>query len=170
VKSVVLSSSDNVLALDLGVNMGWAIGSYKTGVSASGSFNLDGRRDSCKAMRWIRLDNTLTEISQIYDPYYVVYEQPGALRGHAAKVLPSIQAIIEFWCLRKGLEWTTMTPSAVKKHATGKGTAKKADMLQVAKGRWPTWTFERHDQVDAMWLLDGFFSRIVFSDVAGAGA
>ncbi|MCO5166610.1 MAG: hypothetical protein M9894_09620 [Planctomycetes bacterium] len=44
------------------------------------------------------------------------------------------------------------TPAEVKKHATGRGNASKADMVEAARQRWRI-AVDDHNQGDALCLL-----------------
>lgn len=150
-------SSDIVLALDLGMHMGFAVGQAGK-VIHSDHVHLEVKKASTRNMRWLKLTRELGRWHDEHALDVVVYEQPGNLKGHARKVIPGIQAVVELWCVQNGVDCETRSPSHVKMHATGKGNSTKDEMERLARQRWPHIEFKRHDQIDAVWLLDAYFS------------
>lgn len=148
-----------LLAIDLGVNLGWA--HRQSEELISGLLVLQQTKKASREMRWVVLYRWLTLMHSNHEFEGVVYEQPGRLFGHAKKVLPGLQAIIELWAAQNGVSIQTCSPSALKKFATGDGTADKAMMEQAAALRWPGRKFERHDEIDALFVLTLFEKKHV---------
>lgn len=144
-----------VLAIDLGTKLGFAYRNSQDEV-ASGVVHLKSNKKASVEMRWVVLYRFLTLIHGAEDFEAVVYEQPGRLFGHAKKILPGIQAIIELWAAQNGLAIHTCSPSTIKKFATGDGTADKDMMRLSAAVRWPGVVFEFHDEIDARFVLTFF--------------
>lgn len=143
------------LAIDLGMNLGYAF-KRSPDELVSGGYQLKDNKKSSSEMRWVVLYRFLAQLHEDEDFEEVVYERPGNLFGHARKVLPGIQAIIELWAAQNGLAIRVCGPKTVKMFATGDGNADKDMMLVSAKLRWPGRQFETHDEVDACFLLTYF--------------
>lgn len=140
------------LALDLATSTGWA---YYTGSRIySGVWDLSIKKHEPNGFRLKRLWVRLEVARRIWGVEYLVYEQAGNLQGHAKRVLPALQGAVELWCCMQEVEYRNFAPTDIKKHATGKGTANKQDMLASARIRWPDLNVQIHDQADALWLLD----------------
>jgi Holliday junction resolvasome RuvABC endonuclease subunit len=142
----------NVLGLDLGNTTGWAL--FHSGAIRSGVWRLS--KGIKKADRPFRLNRLYHQLDKLVEtigcPAVVSYEQPAGLRGHAAKVIPAYQGIVELWMIRRGLELKTYTPSEVKRFATGKGKSNKDEMMEAAERRWG-YDMVTHDEADALWIM-----------------
>jgi Holliday junction resolvasome RuvABC endonuclease subunit len=148
----------NVIALDLATTTGWAL--RYGALLDSGVWQLKSPKE-LGPVRYVRIWNHLTEICGVYGaPDFVVYEQPGQLKGAARKVLPALQGVVELWCQLKEVRFASLTVMSIKKHATGNGRASKDDMVSAAKKKWPNEILKTDDQADALWLLDLFVERI----------
>lgn len=147
-----MSKPNHVLALDIACTLGWA--SQKGDVMESGVWRL-----GVPLRRWSRLWGRLELHRHLQGrPDAVVYERPGHLIGHAKKIMPGIQSIVELWCEKHRIECCQFAPKQIKKFATGNGNANKDLMVEAAKERWPGVVLETHDQADALWLLELFLS------------
>lgn len=149
-----------LLAIDLGTNLGWSHRDADNEL-VSGVLSLTPNKKASKEIRWVVLYRWLTLMHTTQDFEEVVYEQPGRLFGHAKKVLPGLQAIIELWAAQNGVSIKTCSPSTLKKFATGDGTADKTMMEAAAALRWPGRKFERHDEIDALFVLTYFEKKHV---------
>lgn len=120
----------NILALDPATHCGWA---HSCGIS--GVWDLSIRRDESSGMRLLRLESKLYEILRAGDVSLVAFERA----AHAAPkmqgalvVQGEIQGQIKATCDRHKVEWRGYSPSEIKKFATGKGNAKKPEMIEAA--------------------------------------
>ena len=141
-----------ILALDPATHCGWA---HSDG--PCGTWDLSMRRDESAGMRLIRLRGKLNEILYSQGVDLVMFESarhamPG-MQG-ALVVQSEIQGVIKLWCEDNSLQYKGVSPSEIKKHATGKGNAKKDMMISTAKKKWPGVEIEDDNQADAMWILD----------------
>ena len=148
------------LALDLGTNLGYAYRNSENEL-VSGGYDLKANKKASNEMRWVLLYRFLTLLHGVEDFEGVVYEQPGRLFGHAKKILPGMQAIVELWAGQNGLSIQSCSPSALKKFATGNGAADKAMMELSAALRWPGRVFTTHDEVDALFIFTFFEKKNV---------
>lgn len=139
-----------ILAIDPASKCGWAHSS-----GASGVWDLSVRRDESSGMRLIRLAAKLREIKAGVGIELVVFE---AARNAMPKmqgalvVQAEIQGQIKAWCEREGVQYRGYSPMEIKKHATGKGNAKKGAMIAAARSRG--WNPQDDNEADALWLLD----------------
>jgi len=134
-------------------------------VLRSGSWDLSSKAGDHVGQRllrlWLRLEKFQSHVGHVD---LLVYEQPGLLHGHARKVLPAMQGVVELWCAKEKIECQVVGVQAIKIHATGKGKANKDDMIMAAVARWPEIQIESHDHADALWLLDLVRSKFAGGD------
>ncbi|CAJ0803118.1 hypothetical protein LMG18090_04393 [Ralstonia mannitolilytica] len=127
----------NVLALDLGTQCGWAVAT-RDGKFISGSDRFDPKRCGGPGRRWLAFREFLTararEAGGIQALYYedVKAHGPGV---QAAHVYGGFLAVLELWCAANNIPLYGVGVGTIKKHATGKGNAKKPDMIAAAKAR-----------------------------------
>ena len=121
----------NILALDPATKCGFAYGEIET--LQTGTWNLTPRRDESKGMRLIRLRAKLNELRE-YGVGLLVFEAARAAGGHmnAVIVQAEIQGVIKAWAEDAGIEYRGYSSSEIKKFATGRGNAKKGDMIHAA--------------------------------------
>jgi len=154
-----------ILAIDIGMTMGWAYRDPTTFTSGIWKFEMAAKDTSHKGNRYVTLWRHLESFKAVRGmPTHVVYERPGNLFGHARKVLPAMQGIIELWALLNKAALLDYLASEVKKHAC-KGTANKDEMIKAAAIRWPDLKFKTHDQCDAVWLLSYMISKLDRDDL-----
>ncbi len=155
-----------ILALDIATTTGWAamipndIGMYPS--LASGSVNLypnltrDFRYIFCATL------HMLSTIERRFNtPDLIAFEEVKFHKGwKAAKRYWTLLGAVEAWTVSDG-HFVTMLPLSIadiKIHATGKGNAKKDDMMAAARERG--WTFKDDNEADALWILDLARKRI----------
>jgi Holliday junction resolvasome RuvABC endonuclease subunit len=148
-----------ILALDPATKFGFAHSS-----GPAGTWDLSIRRDESRGMRLIRLHGKLTEILQGVGVDLVVFEaarNAGPKMQGALVVQAELQGVLVLWCEQRKIEYKGVSPSEVKKHATGKGNANKHAMIAAAKKRWPDAIIEDDNMADALWILDMAQTQIV---------
>jgi Holliday junction resolvasome RuvABC endonuclease subunit len=141
-----------ILALDPATHCGWA---HSDG--PSGTWDLSMRRDESAGMRLIRLRGKLNEILYSQGVGLVIFEAARNAGPHmqgALVVQSELQGVIKLWCEDNDLQYKGVSPTEIKKHATGKGNAKKVHMIAAAKKKWPEVEIVDDNQADAMWILD----------------
>jgi len=84
---------------------------------------------------------------------------PGRVKGFG--VTAGICALAEFWAQDVGAVISRVSPSEIKKHAVGKGNAKKDELVVAAARKWPDQDIKTNDQADALWLLDLMISEVL---------
>ena len=143
----------SVLALDLGTQTGWAVRD-RSGVVTSGSESFKPQRFEGGGMRYLRFRRWLTELKQCCDGMDAVYFEE--VRRHAgvdaAHAYGGFMAHLTAWCEHHQIPYQGVPVGTIKKHATGKGNASKAEMIAAAK----RCGFEALDDnhADALALLD----------------
>jgi hypothetical protein len=112
-------------------------------------------------MKLIRLRSKLNEIARMQDGQsggnldLVVFE---AARNAAPKMQGALvhqarlQGVIEVWCHDNNIQYRGYSPSEIKKFATGKGNAGKADVIRAAREKLG-YAGNDDNEADALWLL-----------------
>lgn len=139
-----------ILALDLGTKTGWAGVSLDKSI-VSGTKNFAQGKFAGGGMRFLAFDQWLNgEFNGIITE--VVFE---AVRRHigtdAAHIYGGLLAILTKWCEQHSIPYQGVPVGTIKKHATGRGNAKKDEMIAAAK----SWGFNPKDdnEADALALL-----------------
>ena len=142
-----------ILALDLGTTTGWALaspGAQRT----SGTQIFKPQRFEGGGMRYLRFKRWLTELKQSTDGLDAVFFEE--VRRHAgvdaAHAYGGFMAHLTAWCEHHQIPYQGVPVGTIKKHATGKGNAGKAEMIAAAKARGITPVDDNH--ADALALLD----------------
>ena len=149
-----------LLALDLGTTTGWALrGSDGHIISGSASFR--PQRFEGGGMRFLRFRRWISEIQQsVSDIQFLYFEEVRRHAGvDAAHAYGGFLATLTAWCEHHGIPYQGVPVGTIKKHATGRGNARKDEMLAAARARGHTpaddneadalallhWAIERHD-------------------------
>lgn len=150
-----------ILALDMATQTGWALRD-REGVVTSGTQGFDLKRGESTGMRLLRFRRWLREtigIAGIYFVDVVAYEQPilHSRRQGNTSVAHNLEGVLLPELEARGIDYTNVTPAALKKHATGKGNAGKPAMLAAARERWGVEPAD-DNEADALcvlaWALD----------------
>lgn len=145
----------SVLALDLATKVGWAHSSGTSGV-----YELPGRDSTGNGIRFNRFQEWLNDMVDGIRIDTVVYEMAHHRGGHATRLINGLIAVIEMQCDYWDISCKGYHSALIKKHATGKGNAKKPEMYEAALKRNPDRRFITDDEVDALWLLDLALSEL----------
>lgn len=127
----------SVLALDLGTNCGFAL-LHPTGLEVSGTWDLsvNKKRMESPGMRFVRFREHLDAMSRNNGVHQVYFEE---VRRHAgttaAHVYGGLLAIMMSWCAENDIEFQGVPVGEIKSFWTGKGNAKKEDMIAEARRR-----------------------------------
>lgn len=169
-----------ILALDLGTRTGWAWWDGQR--RESGVQVFDVRRGESPGMRYIRwnawLDATLSwGPPGRLAPELVIFEQPHHRGGAATEVSAGFSTRVLEFCARHGIQHTALHSATLKKWATGRGNAKKPEMVESVVARFCQGVNFRHDgerlttqtltktlddnEADAIALLEYARARIV---------
>ena len=141
-----MTNHPTILALDLGTQSGWA--EYRGGVITSGTRALDLTQS--RGGRYVNFDTMLEKHA---DVDYVYYEY---VRRHigtkAAHTYGGFQAVLMMFCDRYKLPCRPLEIGTIKKHWTGKGNAKKDQMITQAIHRG--FNPKDDNEADALAVLD----------------
>lgn len=85
-------------------------------------------------------------------PDLVVYERPQLRHLTTARLLLGFIGMIEAESERARVPYIEVRADRIKKHATGKGNAKKPQMIEAARAKG--WSIRSDDEADALHLLD----------------
>lgn len=129
------------LCLDLATKTGWAHSNGESGV-----WNLEA---ATRPRVWGELRKRLEEVEK---PDLLVIEKPFCRGDSATRVLLGLATVAELFALDHSLRFEEVHSASLKKHATGRGGATKAEMMAAARLRG--WEFDGHDEADALWILD----------------
>ncbi len=142
-----------ILALDLGTTTGWALAGHDR-LIGGGSESFKPQRFEGGGMRYLRFKRWLTDIKQCADGIdLVVYEEVRNHKGvDAAHIYGGFMAHLTAWCEHHQIPYQGVPVGTIKKHATGKGNAGKAEMVVAAKARGFDPVDDNH--ADALALLD----------------
>jgi len=143
--------TETLLALDLGTQTGWAVS--QAGSIISGSETFKPQRFEGGGMRYLRFRKWLTEIKQSGDGIDAVYFEE--VRRHigvdAAHAYGGFMATLTSWCEHHAIPYQGVPVGTIKKHATGKGNANKAQMISAVQSRGHTPVDD--NEADALALL-----------------
>ena len=146
-----------VLALDLGTRTGWALRT-RTEVLGSGTWVLQSdrqRRFEGAGMKWLRLRGLLEEVGEGAHVGRVAIEEVRRHMGvDAAHAYGGALAVVTAWCEARGTPYEAFPVATIKKHATGKGNAKKEAMMAAAASKWPAVQLVDDNHADALWIAD----------------
>ena len=140
-----------ILAIDPATACGWAHSAGPSGV-----WDLRILRDESDGMRLIRMRSKLREIFLAHPFNLLVFE---AARNAMPKmqgalvVQAQIQSVVKVWCIDHEVQFRGYSPTEIKRHATGRGNANKAEMIAAAKLRWPSVPIIDDNHADALWIL-----------------
>lgn len=143
-----------ILALDPATQFGWAVHDGND-IFDFGCWDCSSNAGELKGARFERARVCLYSAMLRHKPDLVVHEQ---VRRHvgtqAAHVYGGLMAVIQLTCYDYKMESVGLNVSTIKKHATGKGNAKKHEMVAAAQDRWPNLRITNDNEADAMWIAD----------------
>lgn len=143
-----------ILTLDLATKTGWAT-NYP---EASGVDTFDVRRGESPGTRYLRFTGWLREKIDLIRPELVVYEKAHHRGGAATEVAVGFATHLQSVCAAAGIEHAAIHTSTIKKYATGKGNAGKAEMMAAYQKRWGRAPID-DNECDARWLLEYAINR-----------
>lgn len=125
-----------LLALDLGTTTGWALCGTDDHIT-SGHQSFKPQRFEGGGMRFLRFKRWLAEMKQSCDGIDALYFEE--VRRHigvdAAHAYGGFLATLTAWCEHHQIPYQGVPVGTIKKHATGKGNAGKAEMMAAARNR-----------------------------------
>jgi len=133
---LTIPSGRAMLALDVGTKTGWAV-LPRSGVIASGVNEFRPGRFEGAGMAFLRFGKFLADLDRDAGPFdAVVFEEVRAHAGTlAAQVYGGFLAHLTAWCERQGAPYLGVPVATIKRHATGKGNAGKAEVIRAIKAQ-----------------------------------
>lgn len=140
--------SDNVLGLDLGLDMGWAVGTKDMDLCESGMHKLRNEKEGQKESSiYTFLEKTLEQ----FDFKQLAYEKVTFVaKGNGIYTLyafGSYMGIIEYFCYQKSIRTYAYTVQDIKKHMGASGKGKAGMMSAIALLGMKA---SNHNQADAI--------------------
>ena len=154
-----------ILTLDLGTHTGWALKAPDRTIT-SGTEHFSPQRFEGGGMRYLRFKRWLTELKQTCEGLDAVYFEE--VRRHAgvdaAHAYGGFMAHLTAWCEHHQIPYQGVPVGTIKKHATGKGNAGKADMIAAmqARGHQPV----DDNEADALALLSWAMNQSATGEIA----
>ena len=145
------------LALDLGTRMGWAASSDDRTIT-SGTVECRNNRWEGGGMRFLRFKQWLGEIDALVGGLDLVVVEE--VRRHcgvdAAHCYGGFLAIVTSWCEHHQIPYQGVPVGTIKRNATGKGNASKAEVIEAMrqKGHHPADDNEADALAILHWILD----------------
>jgi Holliday junction resolvasome RuvABC endonuclease subunit len=143
---------ETVLALDLGTTTGWAVRPANA-PAASGYVSFKTGRYEGGGMRYLRFRKWLSEMQENVGEINAVYFEE--VRRHvstdSAHVYGGLLATLTAWCEQHNIPYQGVPVATIKKHATGKGNAKKDDMIAAMRAKGIE--VEDDNEADALAIL-----------------
>lgn len=142
----------NILAIDIGAQCGWALGT-RDGAVRAGSESFAPAKHGGQGQRWLAFRQWLTDTGRAAGEVHAVYYEDvkrheGVLAAHA---YGGFLAMLQAWCATNRIPMYAVGVGAIKKHWTGKGNADKEAMVAEAKRRGYTPVDDNH--ADALAIL-----------------
>ncbi|WP_347558550.1 polynucleotidyl transferase [Robbsia sp. KACC 23696] len=142
-----------ILALDLGTNCGWALRDGN-GVITGGTANFSASSTDRSGQRWLKFAAHLSRLKQQAGEIHAVYYED--VKNHtatqAAHVYGAFEAQVQIFCDINRIRLYGVGVGTVKKHWTGKGNAKKEEMVLAARAKGFRPVDDNH--ADALAILD----------------
>jgi Holliday junction resolvasome RuvABC endonuclease subunit len=140
------------IGIDPATSCGWAVLSPGGTRIASGRWQLERRRGDGAGMLYVRFERLFRELLAGYPGAIVAYEQVANHHVGSAHVGLGIMAHLQRICEELVVPYSGMSPATIKRHATGKGVAKKESMVAAAVARWGEVSGD--DEADALFIAD----------------
>jgi Holliday junction resolvasome RuvABC endonuclease subunit len=103
-------------------------------------------------MKWLAFRSWLNRILDMVPTDVIAYEQAHHRGGAATHCIHAMIGVVETVAAERNIEVTNRHTGSIKKHATGKGSSGKGEMIAAARMKWQNVEDDNH--ADALWLLD----------------
>ena len=158
-----VSTRASILALDLGTTTGWALSLSPSNAASAplthGWVSFKPHRFEGGGMRFLRFAQWLAEVRQTVASQSsqnglgaVYFEE---VRRHlgvdAAHAYGGFLATLTGWCEREGIAYQGVPVGTIKRHATGKGNATKAMVIEAMRVKG--FAVKDDNEADALALL-----------------
>ncbi len=143
----------NLLAIDLGTKAGYA--RHSRGITTSGMVSFALRPHEGPGARWLKFRAWLASTARDADLSAIYYESLIVMpsnRPETVMMFGGFEAHLQMWAEVNRIPLHQANISTIKRHWTGKGNAKKADMIRVCRERGLSPADD--NEADALALLD----------------
>ncbi len=161
-----MAVSEYVIGLDLGTKCGWGVLDLEGNRIDSGHWNFQPKRFESAGIRYIKFAKELRLLLARYPNCKVGFEAVHRHRGVAAAhvyggLLATMQSILDDEDY--SISYLGIGVGTIKKHATGRGNAKKNEMIASAIERWghDDWETKSDDEADALWVASTFIQELL---------
>ncbi len=158
----MIKETKRLLALDLASKCGYAfvdiVGRTKPAVNPAfaGWWDLRPKPGESRGMRFIRFENYIIEVG----PDMIVSEAvKGPFRSSPAALLQGgLASTLAVYCEKNDIPYADVPVGTIKRRATGKGNAKKEDMIEAANREFAAGLDVKNvgkgddDVADALWI------------------
>lgn len=149
-----------ILGIDPGTKCGWALLKDETeDLIGMGEWDLSTKRFEGGGMRYVKLRRKLEDFFKENSEISVVcYEEVRRHLGtNAAHIYGGIVATLTSFCEEKEIPYISIPVGTIKKRATGKGNAKKDQMIEAASEKWGRDKENiTENMADAAWCADTY--------------
>lgn len=143
----------NILALDIATRTGWAAKTVNSPRLYGGYRDFPVNRGESPGIRFLRFRACLAELLKLMGKInLIVFEQEHHRGGASTAVALGLQAEMLAFAAEHNIETMPVHSSTLKKWATGKGNADKANMIEAARAYCPDVSDDNH--ADAILLLE----------------
>ena len=149
------SPRSTILALDLGTTTGWALRAPATPIT-HGFVSFKSQRFEGGGMRYLRFGRWLTELkATVAAPEGLGAVYVEEVRRHlgvdAAHVYGGLLATLTAWCEQHQIPYLGVPVGTIKRHATGRGNAGKAEVIAAMRAQG--YAVRDDNEADALALL-----------------
>lgn len=167
-----------ILALDLATDTGWAL--WDGSRRESGVQKFEVKRGESPGMRFLRFNRWLDDVAtpgkpirmhlssagasmieRSPGPRLIVFEQAHHRGGHATEVGVGLSTRVLEFCAKHDIEHAAVHSATLKKWTTGKGNAKKPEMISAVNERFGPPYAADDNECDARALLAYALSELV---------
>lgn len=119
-----------ILGLDCATSTGWAL-MQNNKLIESGVQSFKKKRGESNGMLFLRYRKWLKDLIVVTSPDLVAYEQAHHRGGAATELCVGLTTRVQEIATEYNIEYTSIHTATVKKTATGKGNAKKPEMIKA---------------------------------------
>ena len=119
-----------ILALDPAATTGYCT------PTASGVWDLKPKSYESNGMKLIKMRASIHEIVQAEGINMIAYEKPSGRHFNGLRSHANFEGVIVSYCEEHDLDYKDFSAGEIKKFATGKGSAKKEDMIKACAEKY----------------------------------
>ena len=117
-----------VLGVDPSTHCGWAVVS-RDGIVDTGTLHAPKSPEISRMHRWSTVSRGVVALAQEHDCEYAMVEDYVRMSRFVSSISYEIGACVRLDLWRAGVPFYEVSPTSLKKFVTGRGNAKKKDML-----------------------------------------